>query len=103
MKKLLFTLFFMACGAMAMANTDDKQIAPPPNTEKASNVTPEAKKIAAAKTEKPKAAAKQQAKETQPQAKFCTSVDGSRFGLSVYIAEFVNSSNIRLTNFLLSK
>ena len=99
MKKLLFTFFLMACGATAMANTNEEHIAPP-NIEKAVNVTAEAKKIPAARAEKPKEAVKP-AKETP--ARFCTSVDGSRFGISVYIADFVNSSNIRLTNFLLTK
>ncbi len=100
MKKLLFTFFVLACGATAMANTDDDHIAPP-NIEKASNVTAAAKKVPAARTEKVKVAAKQ-VKEPQ-QAKFCTTVDGSRFGLSVYIADLVNTGNIKLTNLLLAK
>ncbi len=99
MKKLLFTCFLMACGATAMANTNDH--IGPPAIEKAVNVTAEAKKIPAARTEKARVAAKPP-KEVQT-AKFCTSVDGSRFGISVYIADLVNAGNIRLTNLLLSK
>lgn len=100
MKKLLFTTFLLACGATAMANTDNDHIGPPV-IEKAANVTPEAKKVPAARAEKPKEETKQQ-KQTPP-TKFCTSVDGSRFGISVYIAELVNTGNIKLTNLLLSK
>ncbi|MEL1245376.1 hypothetical protein AAEO56_13965 [Flavobacterium sp. DGU11] len=99
MKKLLFTFFLLACGATAMANTAGDHIAPP-NIEKASNVTVAAKKIPAARAEKVRVNVKP-AKETTP--KFCTSVDGSRFGLSVYIVDFVNTSNIKLTNLLLAK
>ncbi|AWH83725.1 hypothetical protein HYN59_00715 [Flavobacterium album] len=98
MKKLLFTFFILACGATALANTAD-HIAPP-NIEKASNVTVASKKIPVARTEKVKVNVKQP-KETP--AKFCTSVDGSRFGLGVYIVDLVNTGNIKLTNLLLAK
>ncbi|WP_294818996.1 hypothetical protein [uncultured Flavobacterium sp.] len=100
MKKLLFISFLMACGATAMANTNDDHVGPPV-IEKAVNITAEAKKIPAARAEKPKESIKPQ-KQAAP-AKFCTSVDGSRFGLSLFIADFVNSSNIKLTNLLLAK
>ena len=100
MKKLLFTTFLLACGATAMANIDNDHIGPPV-IEKATNVTPEAKKIPAARAEKPKEEAKQQ--KQAPTAKFCTSVDGSRFGISVYIADLVNKGNLKLTDMLLSK
>jgi len=99
MKKLLFISFMLACGATAMANTTDEHIGPP-IIEKAVNVTAEAKKIPAARPEKPKDLIRQQKPAT---AKFCTSIDGSRFGLSVYIADLVNTGNIKLTNLLLSK
>jgi|GEM_PF-4783779 len=98
MKQLLLTFLFLACGATAMAKADEH--IGPPAIEKVANITAASKKIPAKTVEKQVIA--KPAKQTEP-ARFCSTVDGSRFSLSVYIVDIVNSGNLKVTKMLLTK
>ena len=105
MKKLLILFFFLCLGSAAFANTTEKQLSPP-NTDPPTTETVAKKNAQKAKAQETVQITVREEEKEQPakkacQKKECNSVDGSKFGISAYIVDFVHNSNIKLVKMLL--
>jgi len=106
MKKLLILFFFLCLGSVAFANTTEKQL-PPPNTDPPTTETVAKKNAQKAKALETAQATPREEQEKEPACKKpvakkeCSSIDGSKFGISAYIVDFVHTSNIKLVKMLL--
>lgn len=99
--KTLLTFLLFAISSVAFANNTDKQT-PPENTEKRVATGISTKKEATATLKNDEDRDKDKTKSpAKTHSVRCTSVDGSRFNLSAYFAEFVNDNNLKLVKLLL--